>query len=366
MASTSVLQVSNNYKIRVIDGGTVTVDTGHTGKLVVTGNLEIQGVTFTVNSDNMNIKDNIVLLNSGELGDGVSRNGGLSGIQIDRGPNHTPPGGFSRAQLLWWEGNGVDDASWEDPVSGLTNYGLWVFSTVVGGINGIRTTAIDTMGNNLNLINSGTGVISVTGTNNYESNIVDDDDIPNKKYVDDLINASNATGFTLSAAGQFLYRGATETLPLNIGTAGQILTVDNGLPSWKSDYFNGSIRISDNLIIGNNIGENIVITPGDGGGLFINGNLDILNLTFVESTIASKDSSAIVLDNNVAISQNLNVNGSIIASNLIVNGLATITSNIPTTSISPGTKGEISVSGTTLYVCIATNTWVKTTVTTSF
>jgi hypothetical protein len=45
----------------------------------------------------------------------------------------------------------------------------------------------------LEIVPNGTGVITVTGTTNYEDYVTDDDDIPNKKYVDDAISAEIQT-----------------------------------------------------------------------------------------------------------------------------------------------------------------------------
>ena len=39
----------------------------------------------------------------------------------------------------------------------------------------------------------GTVVINVSGTNNYETQVTADDDIPNKKYVDDAITTGIQT-----------------------------------------------------------------------------------------------------------------------------------------------------------------------------
>ncbi len=41
-----------------------------------------------------------------------------------------------------------------------------------------------------NIVPDGTGVINVSGTTNYEDNVTGDDDIPNKKYVDDAIGVA--------------------------------------------------------------------------------------------------------------------------------------------------------------------------------
>lgn len=45
----------------------------------------------------------------------------------------------------------------------------------------------------MKLLSKGTGVLTVTGTTNYETNVTDDDDIPNKKYVDDEIAGITTT-----------------------------------------------------------------------------------------------------------------------------------------------------------------------------
>lgn len=47
-------------------------------------------------------------------------------------------------------------------------------------------------------------------------------------------------------------------------------------------------------------------------------------------------------------------------------GLSLSNNTAPASSTSPGVKGQVIVSGTTMYVCTSTNVWVKTTVVTSF
>jgi phage-related tail fiber protein len=53
------------------------------GNLTVTGNLTVNGTNTIVNSTTVTTKDNIILVNSGEVGSGVSS--GKAGIQVDRG-----------------------------------------------------------------------------------------------------------------------------------------------------------------------------------------------------------------------------------------------------------------------------------------
>jgi hypothetical protein len=51
-------------------------------------------------------------------------------------------------------------------------------------------TNADTDSGDLTLIGTGTGVVKVAGTTAYELQVTDDDDIPNKKYVDDAIQTN--------------------------------------------------------------------------------------------------------------------------------------------------------------------------------
>lgn len=58
-------------------------DVAISGNLTITGNLVANGSQFTVNSTTVTTKDNIITLNQGEVGTGVTA--GKAGIQIDRG-----------------------------------------------------------------------------------------------------------------------------------------------------------------------------------------------------------------------------------------------------------------------------------------
>ena len=170
---------AGNYTVRVADGSTITLDTGSTGTTAITGNLTIAGTQTTVNSTNTDIKDNIIFLNKGESGGGVTLN--TAGIRIDRGT-------FPDAQILFDE-----NLTHNNPVTQTVDYGTFVFRDENTKITGIYTNSIATGGGDLYVINSGTGVISVSGTNNYEDQVTDDDVIPNKKYVDDAITVGVQT-----------------------------------------------------------------------------------------------------------------------------------------------------------------------------
>jgi|688.fasta_scaffold00012_134 hypothetical protein len=192
-----VLRVSNgDYQVVVQNSGTITLNTGvRTGTVLVTGNLTVQGTTTTVQSETMTVKDNIIVLNSGETGSTVTL--GTSGIQVDRGSG-------ADAQILWDESE-----THYSPTTATTVPGTWVFRRDNGTLTGIQTNSIDTNQGVLGLINSGsTGYVTVTGTGDYEQKIlnyvdpsnpalgvsvIDDDRIPNAKAMSDYVASSLAS-----------------------------------------------------------------------------------------------------------------------------------------------------------------------------
>jgi len=73
-----------NYKVHVKTGGTIFLDTGfETGTVEISGNLLVKGDQTTVNTAQMDIEDNIITLNSGETGAGITLTS--AGIKIERG-----------------------------------------------------------------------------------------------------------------------------------------------------------------------------------------------------------------------------------------------------------------------------------------
>jgi hypothetical protein len=176
-----ILNVSDsNYKIKVASAGTITLDTGATlGTVILTGNLQVNGTQTTVSSADLNITDNIIVVNSGETGAGVTLN--TAGIQIDRGTSDD-------AFMIFDE-----NTTHNDPVSQTNRGGTFVFKDNSNSTRGIKTNSITTGGTDLYLINAGNNVVSVSGTNDYENQVTDDDDLPNKKYVDDAIQTGIET-----------------------------------------------------------------------------------------------------------------------------------------------------------------------------
>lgn len=181
-----VLNIPNgDLYIYVQDGGTIRLDTGaEQGAVRITGDLIVDGNTTTVQSEDLVVKDNIIVVNNGETGAGITL--GEAGLQVDRG---TEPDNF-------WVFN--ESISWEDAVSETTITGAWWARNFANGSGAIKVATIVSHGdsdNDLNIdFDGGTGAIAVIHPN-YTNAVTEDDHLANKKYVDDEIAASLTSVF---------------------------------------------------------------------------------------------------------------------------------------------------------------------------
>ena len=151
------LSVPNgDYKVSVQTGGTIYLNTGtdplDPGKVEISGNLVVLGETTTVNTAELNIEDNIITLNSGETGAGITLN--EAGIKIERGQL---PDTFFK---------------YDEDVSG--------FIAIDGAsqLISLATNEIDSRSQNL-ILNAGSSIISVNPTVDYEQKVFTYDGLGN-------------------------------------------------------------------------------------------------------------------------------------------------------------------------------------------
>jgi len=251
------LKIPNgDYKIQVQNSGNIILDTGfETGQVRITGDLVVEGDTTTVQSENMTVKDNIIVLNEGEAGVGVTLN--ESGLRIDRGA-------LVDTFMVFDE-----DLTWTDPATATLKTGAFVFKDQNGGAIGLRCTSISTGGGDLYLINRSNGVISVTGTTNYENNVTDDDHIPNKKYVDDEIINAFATVFQARIGEGVVDPSFVEVKDNEDTTLPSVIEfgIDNNI---VAEFYGNRLELNDLRIEGTKIetinsNEDLILsTPGDG------------------------------------------------------------------------------------------------------
>jgi hypothetical protein len=173
-----ILKVSeSDYRIKVVSGGNITLDTGtNTGVVTITGNLVVQGDYTTINVQDMQIEDNIILLNKGESVSHAGITEGTSGLEIDRGS-------LDNAQFVWDESQGSGKFVIQTTNDAHT-------STALAGIvvKDISTSAASTY---LTFdMQSGPGVLHIANSTGYESRVTDSNDIPNLQYLFDYVAAS--------------------------------------------------------------------------------------------------------------------------------------------------------------------------------
>jgi hypothetical protein len=278
LRSTDVLKVQGDYRIITTQAGSITLDTaagaGTTvGTVVITGDLIVNGATQFGISPNIvedtNITDRQITLNFNEPGAGGGVRAGVSGdgysgIKIARGFGVNRNDNQSAAYIEWnenaiWNGSGV-----VGQVRGIFEFRVGRNNPSYSAIkvNAIRidpdsaptNTAGAGQGPRLNLFGSDnpTAVLSVKGTNGYEGRVVDDDDIPNKRYVDDILLSASDTVENL-VVGQSYVKIVDS---LTDGFPSQIIGVLNGDPTEVKT----SVALTGTVVM--RITENIAQFPG--------------------------------------------------------------------------------------------------------
>jgi len=263
-----LLTVSNgDYKITTREDGNIKFDVGNNGEVRITGNLSVEGEQTIVNTTDLSIEDKIIVLNRNETGPGISGNG-LSGMEIARGS-------LPHARLVFDE-----NTRWTDPANpGTSDAGAWSLQDINGRILAIETVSIATDGANLNLIgetNAGfsNGVVSVYGTADYENQVIDDDHIPNKKYVDDLVSTYFLSNFSNRIDDGFTTVSFIEVQDfertgldskISIGIDGNEVIAINATDTTIED-----VRITNNIIETVNEFDDLVLQANGTGNVKIN------------------------------------------------------------------------------------------------
>ena len=182
----------SNYRLVVQSGGTITLDSGvNVGGVLITGNLTVLGTTTTIDTAQMTIEDNIILLNKGEQGALITK--GTSGIEIDRGSS-------PNALMIFDENVDHFDQIADDDISG-----TFVLRTENGATSGLQVGTIlidknrpaDLIFDLQNTIR--TLKIENSQGDTYEellfpiSDTTKDDYIPNRKFITDYVEAGTVT-----------------------------------------------------------------------------------------------------------------------------------------------------------------------------
>jgi hypothetical protein len=277
-----VLRVgASNYKVAVNNGGTITLDVGNSpGQVVVTGNLVVQGETTSINTSQITIEDQILVLNKGfdangnalDFPAGIEDNGTgrVSGIEINRGSNPSYP----PARIVFDE-----EITWFDSQTGTNKFGAFSISADNNNnfMIGLRTNAIVTKDNADLVFSLGTGTLSVRGSvGNYEDRCTDPDDIPNVQFVDDFV-----VSYFETTPPEFLKVGDSVLQIYDDSedpeTLLQLRLNNEPAAEWRPGSFEvQNIRIAGNEISTTTSNQDLIISSDGSGSVVVN---DVLKLT---------------------------------------------------------------------------------------
>lgn len=273
------VQTNGDYTIKTGEGSTIKLDTGEgVGQVYVTGNLVVVGEQLTVQATDLNVEDNIIILNYGETGAGVTLR--YSGIQVDRGSSAAASIVYDEVTDTWLIGQGV-------ATTGALN-----FSSSKIKLKEILTDSSTDAGD-LTLIGTGSGVIKVREEGGdgveYKDNITDPNHVPNKKYVDEAIR-NNPTFQIIDdntrvivtdkdVSGSLTYLNS-QTGYSTFGESGISVIVDGVLTSqfYSNRALIQNLEFNGNEVTNNDTNGNIILRTQGTGKLQTNYALQLDNI----------------------------------------------------------------------------------------
>ena len=148
-----------------------------------------------------------------------------------------------------------EQLQWNDPDSQTTRNGAFTFVDVNGALLGLRTNSIST-GGALYFQPGGSGSLRIINST-YETYVTDDNDIPNKKYVDtEIVNQINSLAPVFIGHSDTEVRvadstgGANPVSQITMSVDGVVKAKMNGnsFEMYNTTVDIGQIRIEDNII----------------------------------------------------------------------------------------------------------------------
>lgn len=272
-----ILKVSDsNYRVKVQDSGTIILDTGAntppnnwSGGVIITGDLLVMGDTTTVSTANLDIEDNIIRLNVGDTGAGISE--GTSGIEINRGT-------LPNAMLVFDE-----SINHWNPETSTNIAGTFVAKLANDKKTGLQVSTLVGPASGLDLIfdmQDAAGVLKLANTTNYSSRITDDNHIPNRRWVTDYVEAGtyetgmadvtayysgrldqNSGVLTIDAMGIARYGSNIPSLEFHIRPSGSETSAGETTESLRAKITRQGLEVDDIRLVGNTLQT---ITPLSG------------------------------------------------------------------------------------------------------
>ena len=184
----------------------------------------------------------------------------------------------------------VETMQWTNPLTDTLIDGGFVFQNIANSLVGIQTNSITTRGGDLYLINEGTGVISVTGTNNYEGSVTDDDHIPNKKYVDDEIVTALTSTFQRRIEEGSTSKSFVEVRDREVSGVQSVINLDlDGINVGKVFADRAELqdlRIQDNMIETIVSDTDLILSAPGTGGIKVLDNMTLTSTPAIDDALA--------------------------------------------------------------------------------
>ena len=165
-------RIKGDYIIESIDSGD-TITLHQAGGITIDGDLIVTGTNTTVNTTDVTITDNIIVLNSGEVGAGITA--GSAGIEIDRGSEPDVRVRYNETSDRW---EATDDGSayygLDIAGSGVTDL-INDLSPQLGAdldVNGFSITSAGS--GNIVLVASGTGLVKIDQDLSFLEQVTDE------------------------------------------------------------------------------------------------------------------------------------------------------------------------------------------------
>lgn len=273
----------------------ITLDTTGThgtiaGTVVVRGNLLVEGSTTTVESIDTTIADNIITVNAGETGAGISLQ--TAGIEIDRGTE-------DNARFIFDETAPV--------YNGSSTTGSFLLQDSLGNFLPLTTNSINHTGTIY--ITPTNGIISVGGESAYEENVfsyssgtinsstpLDDDAIVNAKALEDYIDYRLISGSLGTQIGDADTTFAAEDFDTNAIESKFIITVDGSnignIFGNRTEIYN--LKFEDNQITTLNddsTNQDLILSASGSGSVRIDDGLIITPAPFQAEDVAAPSSN---------------------------------------------------------------------------
>ena len=139
------------------------------------------------------------------------------------------------------------------------------------------------------MINSGSGVVSVTGTNNYESNVTDDDHIPNKKYVDDEIVTALTSTFQRRIEEGSITKSFIEVRDQEVSGVQSVINFEldsvNVGKVFKDRFEIQDLKVQDNMIETTVSDADLVLSAPGTGGVKIRDNMTLTSTPAIDDAL---------------------------------------------------------------------------------